>query len=280
MRGNLTEEARLAINEKIPTIDRRIMLATFPGLVTGAHDLLNDKFLSTALECLSDARKRFQNVQTALFEAYACIAWYRELSPNKPKELEAVSSGKFFLDYVTLLLYATAEDISFFIIHFLDIADEVEKMAKDPVIQKQLAKRKISSNAGKVGFYLAKNARENEITKAVLTLHNNTNWKQAINYRNAWVHDKPPIIHGLGIEFSRKKHVVQDENGKRSMFMGGGTEPQFTIDELADIVQKATTELAECLSTITNIVIREREALGEVFDFDNGRITVRLDSSD
>lgn len=275
MRGTLTDDKRKQIEQTIPQIDSRLLLAVFPGFITSMHDLLNEAKLGVAIECLSDARKRFSLVQTGLFEAQACLTWYRELTPDAPLDLQAVTSCKFYLDYVTLLLYATAEDISFFILYFLDLEAILRVFLEEPTTKQQMAKKRISSHAGKIGYFLAQRMRDHPITAAILLLHKNPDWKTAIDYRNTWVHDKPPIIAGLGIEFSRHKHVVTGDDGNRTLYVGGGTDPQFTVEQLLTTILSAAHALADTLSHITTIVIGEREALGEVFNFDAGSIGMR-----
>lgn len=272
MRGSIPDDKRDQIDQTIPSLDPRLFLATVPGLITGMHDLFNEAKLGVAIECLNDARKRFFFVQTALFEAQACLVWYRELTPDAPLEGQAIMGCKFYLDYVTLLLYATAEDLSFFIFYFLGLEESLTTFLDEPATKQQLTRKKISSNAGKVGLFLAKRMLDHPITHIILKLHRDQAWKIALDYRNTWVHDKPPIVSGLGIEFSRDKHLVIGDDGKRRLYIGGGTHPKFVIDDLLTTVLNATQALADTFSHITRIVIEEREALGEVFDFEAGSV--------
>jgi hypothetical protein len=275
MRGLLTDEKREQVDKTIPAIDDRISLAILQTFVTGMHDFVNEAKLGVALACLSDARGRFTQVQLALFEAQACLLWYRELSPNAPLNFQAVSGCKFYLDYVTLLLYATAEDLSYFIVYFLDLESTLAEFLEDPAIARAVAKKKLSSNAGKVGFFLNKRMPDHPITTAIMRLHKNPSWRTAIDYRNTWVHDKPPIIAGLGIEFARQKHLIIGNDGKQCLAIGGGTEPWFTIDELLATVLEAAKVLAGTISRIAEIVIEEREGLGEVFNFEASSVGMR-----
>ncbi len=203
------------------------------------------------------------------------MTWYRELSPNAPLDIQAITSSKFYLDYVTLLLYATAEDVSFFLLYFLELEKALTTFLEEPKTKQKLTKKRISSNAGKIGFFLAHHMRDHSLTRVILQLHNNPNWKTTIDYRNTWVHDKPPIIEGLGIEFSRHKHVAVGDDGKRMLFVGGGTDPQFTIEQLLATILSAAQALADALSQITVIVIQAREELGEVFNFEAKSIGMR-----
>ena len=137
---------------------------------------------------------------TALREAYACLIWYREFSEQEHREIVATATGKFYVDYAALLLYATAEDISYFVTNLLGIESESRDYIQDPKNAKRIEKKKISSNAARVGIFLAEKYKDQEITRTLLDLHKDHSWQEAMNYRNTWVHDKPAIIKGLGIQ--------------------------------------------------------------------------------
>lgn len=53
--------------------------------------------------------------------SYEGFVWHKEESKQSSasKEFWAAHEGKFYADYVMLLLYATAEDFAVFILHFL-----------------------------------------------------------------------------------------------------------------------------------------------------------------
>ena len=248
-------------NEKIKEIESTIpklnSWINYNVLGTSINDLLNGTNTSAALVCLEDARNRFSFIQTALFEAQAKIAWYLEISPNAPDEFQATASGKFFLDYVTLLLYAIGEDISFFIIHYFNL--NITDYVKRPEIQAILDKKKISSNAGKVALYLSREMKNAKITGIISNLHKNPDWKKAIDYRNTWVHDKPPIISGLGNEFPRKiLRISTDETGKKNLEILSGV-PKYSIDQLLHVASNATQALSTALFEIVGMVLSDNK---------------------
>jgi len=250
----LTDEKIKEIDSKIPNVDSWIK---YNVLSTSVNDLLNGTNISAALVCLDDARNRFSFIRTALFEAQAKMIWFLEISPDAPNEFQAVASGKFFLDYVTLLLYTIGEDISFFITHYFSL--NIAEYVKNPDIQAILEKKKISSNAGKVGLYLSKEMKDDKITEITSNLHNDPNWGKALKYRNTWVHDKPPIISGLGNEFPRKIHrTTIDENGMKNLEILGGV-PQYSISQLLDITLSATQTLSVTLSKIIEMVLSDNQ---------------------
>ena len=243
------------IDSKIPKINSWIK---YNVLSTSVNDLLNGTNTSAALVCLDDARNRFSFIQTALFEAQAKIAWYLEISPNAPDEFQATASGKFFLDYVTLLLYAIGEDISFFITHYFNV--NITEYVKRPEIHSTLEKKKVSSNAGKVALYLSKELKDARITNIVSNLHKNPDWKKALDYRNTWVHDKPPIISGLGNEFPRTIHRISTDEttGIKNLEILGGVS-QYSINQLLQVVSNAAEALSIALLEIVEMVLSDNE---------------------
>jgi hypothetical protein len=250
----LADERIDEINSNIPDINKWIKRDV---LGTSVRDLLNDTKISDALGCLDDARNRFSFIRTALFEAQAKMIWFLEISPDAPDESQAIANGKFFLDYVTLLLYAISEDISFFISYYFNL--NITEYVKKPEIQKILGKENISSNASKVALYLRREMKSNKITELVSNLHNDPNWDKALKYRNEWVHKKPPIISGLGDKFPRKMHrITTNQNGTRDLIVLAGV-PQYSIDELLSVTLNATQVLANTLSEIIEMVVSDNQ---------------------
>lgn len=88
-------------------------------------DHLNNTNLIGAIECLDDARKRYSQIQYSLYEAHTNVIWNREFT-SQPCEGNAIFTGEYYLSYATLLMYAVAEDLSFFITYFLNIEKDIK----------------------------------------------------------------------------------------------------------------------------------------------------------
>jgi hypothetical protein len=119
----------------------------------------------------------------------------------------------------------------------------------------------------------------NQISIIISALKDSPEWDKAMSYRNTWVHDKPPIIEGLGIEYDRKSRIsetVVDGVRTRQIGFGGGSEAKYKIDEIDAIATNATTVCVEALNNLLQIVIDERTKLGESFDFENRKISSNL----
>ncbi|HEU5101504.1 MAG TPA: hypothetical protein VFU22_20920 [Roseiflexaceae bacterium] len=258
MRGQLPEHKLQEIDSLLPQLDDRFPFAAFPGPSVDLYDLTHNGHLGISLACLSDSGYRLQEMRLGLHEAYACLAWYRE-ETAQPSEFEAVLTSRFYIDHVAMLLYAAAEDIAAFIINFLECQDGFVRFAQN------LRNARVTSNAAKVGMFLRQHFADHDITNIIFTLHRTPEWDQALEYRNKWVHEQPPLVDGLGIQLNRLSRISEDGT---SISFGGGAPPEYTIDQLLEIMHQATIAFAACFSQLLDIVIQRREALGERFEFD------------
>ena len=78
-------------------------------------------------------------------------------------------------------------------------------------------------------------------------------WRKAIQYRNSWVHEKPPIIEGLGIQHNRESRIKMEEK-RRSFGFGGLSKPDYTIKELFEICTKAIEVGVSVVNDIISII--------------------------
>jgi hypothetical protein len=258
--GNLPKERKDQIILRVPNInDERFSMAVNYDLSSSITDHLKNTNLVGAIECLDDARKRYSQIQYSLYEALTCVIWNREFA-LQPCEENAKFTGIYYLSYATLLMYAAAEDISFFIIHFLNIDEKIKAFFVSEEGKRKLEKGSVTSNAARVGIYLFENKRDHPISTIILKLHKNIDWQKALEYRNRWVHEKPPSIKGAGVEFTREKNIIVDANGNNVMIIKA--QPQnYSIDDLCNIVQNATKALVVALVELAEIVINEKEVL-------------------
>ncbi|MDD5368548.1 MAG: hypothetical protein PHQ40_05650 [Anaerolineaceae bacterium] len=260
MRGQLSSEAEEKISAEIPGLTDRIYIALNQSIWSQTLDLINGTNICGALESLRDAANRLTQIQFCLFEARACLLWHREFSP-KPSEENANLRSLFYLDYGTLLLYAAGEDLAFFILKFLNLNSEYEAFISSERGTKISKEKNISSNAANAGMFMFQCKKDHEITKMILQLNGDKNWRSANIYRNTWVHEKPPTITGLDIGFSRKNPIEDLENGQKRMTVLAGTEPRYSIDQLHEIVLGAAKSLANTMNCITEYAINNRPDL-------------------
>lgn len=257
MRGCISESKLREISTKLPVLKASFLSATFPDFAVILDDIAKGTSLELALICLNDAYTRCGYCNLALHEAFASLTWYREESPQAPQEFEAVFAGKFYADYIPLILYAGGEDIADFIMYLLDMEADMQNFLDRPEIQKVLEDKRLSSNAGKVGLYMNSKHPGHEITRIISELRKNDDWQAAMRYRNAWVHEKSPIVDGLGIQFERKsqKELVA---GWWRFPVGAGSKPKYDIDQLIELSYKATQAFATALNALVDIAEKHR----------------------
>jgi hypothetical protein len=203
-----------------------------------------------ATACLQDATSALEEARYALLEALAHILWHRE-KRERPNEGEAVFFGKFYADDAALRIYAAGEHLAHAIESMLEIKKEVHDFKK-----LKLAKRKnVVSKQAIVGNYLIKNYPDHEITKTIRKLKESAEWKKTRKYRDDWVHSKPPIIKGMGIGYERRNRLQVSANSI-GISVGGGDEPQYSVDELLSFIKAASFHLTEAVTTVVQEYVK------------------------
>ncbi len=189
--------------------------------------------------CLWDAFDVLADANHAWHELLAHRAWYLE-KRETPLEGTAIRFTRFYADDIALRLYATGEHLANAIICMMEIKREGLKPYKE----------KYGSSLRNVWEYLKKEEPTHAITEAVKKLAQAKEWRDTISYRNEWVHGKPPIIKGLGIQFERKKRwEISDKH--IGMSFGGGDEPKYSDEDLINIVRPALFVFVEALTDVT-----------------------------
>lgn len=253
MRGEISTDSFEKIKKALPKLPDGWLDITFPEQSTFLlNDLYKNETTHISVVCLYDAFRRAESALDCLFECYACLKWFREEGidiKTESREFFAVYYGKFYAEYNYLFLYAIGEDIAEFVLTFLTKESEFKIWLSDPVVDKKLRKKKIASNAAKVGVFMAEQYSGNNVTKAILKLRDNDSWNKAMKYRNRWVHEKPPIIEGLGIQYNRKSKIF-DDNGAKGFGLGTWSSPDFGVEEIIKTAHDATRICIEVLSDL------------------------------
>ena len=244
-RGKLDKETAARVEKELPNVlDVRTASLNFqPDFISIGFP--PDSSLPIAAVCLQDATAMLQEARYALLEALAHIAWHRE-KRDPPNESDAVFFGKFYADDAALRIYAAGEHLANAIVNMLGINKEVNDFKK----QKLAKKKNVQSKQAIVGNYLIENDPGHKVTKAILKLKNSDEWKKTRKYRDDWVHNKPPIIGGMGIEYERRNRLMVG-SGYIGISFGGGDIPQYSVDDLLGFMKPALFLLTE---TVTEIV--------------------------
>jgi ribosomal protein S13 len=248
-RGKLDKETVMRIEKELPDVgDVRIAtLHLQPDLISIGFPPNSD--IPVAAVCLQDATSMLEEARYALLEALEHIAWHRE-KREPPDESDAVFFGKFYADDAALRIYAAGEHLANAIVSMLGIKKEVSEYKK-----LKLAKKKnVLSKQAIVGNYLIDNDPRHEVTKAILKLKDSVEWKKTRKYRDDWVHGKPPIIKGMGIEYERRNRLIV-RAGSIGITVGGGDAPQYSVDDLLDFMKPALFLLTEAITEIVEYYV-------------------------
>lgn len=244
-RGKLDKETSARVERELPNVldVRTATLTLQPDFISMGFPPGSTVPISTV--CLQDVTSALEEARYALLEALAHIVWYREKS-EPPNETLAVFFGKFYADDAALRIYAAGEHLANAIINMLEIKKEVSDFKR-----LKLAKSKnVVSKQALVGNYLVVNHPTHEITKAVVRLKESDEWKKTRKYRDDWVHGKPPIINGMGIEYERRNRLIVSADSI-GVTLSGGDEPHYSVDDLVGFMKPAVFLLTE---TVTEIV--------------------------
>ena len=191
------------------------------------------------------------DVVYALRKAHENVIWYREEHSGARSEMEACRFAKFYADDAALRLYAATEHIAHFIVYFMHIPDD------DP---SDYGKSNVSI-ASTVGKYLNAVFPDHEISQSINRLLRKGSWTKAIEYRNRWVHERPPLMEGQGIVYERKSRLQRTEKGY-SVGITLGDKPELTIDSLLSMVTNAANDFACLLDGLIRVWFDHVDSLG------------------
>jgi hypothetical protein len=89
---------------------------------------------------------------------------------------------------------------------------------------------------------------------AILKLLAPDEWRKTIAYRNEWVHSKPPIIEGTGMEYERRNRLRVSPT-HIGISVGGGDTPRYSVDDLLSFIRPALWLFTETTSTTVEYYI-------------------------
>jgi hypothetical protein len=187
-RGQLGDVVLAELSKKLPDLESlsETILTLSPVFVSMRFP--PESTIPVAAVCLHDALNTLYEARYALHEVLAHRVWYLE-KREPPDENAAVFFTRFYADDVALSLYAAGEHLANAIVSML----EIEKRSLVPYAKKRISKQVA------VGKFLSNEHPHHAVAKAVRRLTESKEWLETINYRNTWVHSKPPIIKGRGI---------------------------------------------------------------------------------
>ena len=242
-RGKLDKETGNKIGASLPYVNevRKATLYFQPDFISMRFP--PGSTIPIAAVCLQDVTSILQEVRHALFEAHAYMLWYRERSEPR-NDHAAIFFGRFYADDAALRLYAASEHLSEAIVCMLEISKEDLRRYR-----KTRRTDDYGSQQSAVGKFLKAELAGHQITKAVSKLISSSEWLPTITYRDIWVHKKPPIIEGSGIDYERRNRLLVSDRSIGVTF-GGGDPAQYTIDELIELIRQASFHFTETVKSV------------------------------
>ncbi len=251
-RGLLGKKVLKEIAKQLPDIKQLNIdiLSCVPEVVSFRFP--PDSTVPVASVCLHDAFDVLADATYAFGEILAHRAWYLE-KRETPIEMTAIHFTRFYADDVALRLYAAGEHLANAIIDML----EIKKRSLIPYKKKRISRQII------IGKYMEREEPAHAITQAVKKLMQSKEWLATLDYRSKWVHGKPPIIKGLGIQYERRKRWEISDKHFRLSF-GGGDEPKYSDADLINMVRPALFVFVEALTDVTAWYIQLIESRNNV----------------
>jgi hypothetical protein len=245
MSGFVLQDSLVAqISRQLPDLaplGKVVKLALTPDLISVQFD--HECTIPVAVVCLQDAFDTLLAARYALSELHAHRIWYGQ-EREDPDELLAAFFGRFYAEDTALRLYSAGEHLANAIVFMLEISDE------------ELSKHRTQSRVSQqsiVGHYLVADRPRDPVTKAVTTLAQSQAWRDTLAYRNRLVHEQPPTVKGLGIVYNRRKRWKASRSGKQyKLGIGGGDEPDYSVDDLLSFIQPASFAFTSALTAVVD----------------------------
>ncbi len=261
-RGLLSKRELAKIGKELPDLsgmgDRVIGLS--PDFISVNFPAESE--IPVAAVCLQDAFRTIDDAIYALGEILAHRVWYLQ-KRDKPSELTAVFFSRYYADDVALRLYSAGEHLANAITKMLEIKEDALRPYKKNRVSHQVI----------LGKFLVHELPDHPITKAVKKLMDSEDWEKTYKYRNDWVHNKPPIIAGMGLVYERRRRWQLVQGGK-VLGIGGGDSPMYTAEDLINFLRCSLFLIAELLDNIANYYLDILRDAG--FEFNDNGLSVTL----
>ena len=243
-RGKLDKETARNIDESLSSV-YSVLITT----QTFSPELISIGFppsskIPIAAVCLQDATSPLNEARYALFESLAHIVWYRE-KVESPNEKRAIFFF-FYADDTALRMFAVKEHLTNAVANILKI-DEQDLRNLRNIFKKV-------DDLTRIGRDLKNKSPNHPLINPILKLIGSEDWKKTRKYRNDWVHNKPPMIKGLGVNYKRVNRLIVTTGYIRVTF-GQGDEAELSIDELLAFIKPAFFLLVESTTEIVDFFI-------------------------
>jgi hypothetical protein len=245
IRKNLTQSESAAIEAKLPQLNSVMstVLRFSPDLISVRFS--SDSSIPVASVCLRDTVDVLCDVKFALFEAFAHKVWFENYEVQS-KRWAGAHLARFFADDAALRLYSAGLHLDAGLNNIFEISSKhVSKRGK---------RKRTNHRLVAMSDYLDKEKPNTKITESIKDLIASTDWNAAVDYRNKWVHNQPPLISGVGIVYERRNRWIISDDAIAVTF-GGGDEPHYSVEGLLEFVQRATLLFSDVVTEAINLYV-------------------------
>ena len=228
----LPENLKKEIQSSLPAIDSLGSAIEQMNPVIIAMHFHPSSNIPVAIECYRDSLLMTRYTRLALYEAKKNSVFYSQI--EKPQNLFlAAFYSRFYIDTASIHLYSAAEHLASALVAHLDYSKDALKGIKR------------SSRILRLHDFLAQIADQEDLRRKLESVCLSDAWKEFSSYRNNVVHNQPPILRGLGVQYSREKKWRKEGSGYNITFPGNDT-PLVSIKEIYET-------LVGCLSMFVDI---------------------------
>lgn len=233
----LTSEEWDVIQSNLPNIGKVCDRITNWIPMDDIYDISDKEALSRvriSQICFRDASNALRNTHYALGQAIGVKQYFLNLSQNNRDNNYVLAHirSRFYADYVPLLLVSSAE-------HSREGLKELLQLPKN-------------SKWNSVKEFFANKYAKQNFTPRILEYIESENRTKIANYRNDWVHNKPPIIESPLYNLPRNDFIPKNSN---ILWIAGdvAVEPDYKWDELIELLKQGIVEVAEFLKVCVNL---------------------------
>lgn len=239
-RGPLEETRLKEIEEALPDFGALLgrVRSWNPAWLSMAFPYDSD--IPVASVCFNDCLTTVSAARYAMHEDDANRIYHRKVR-QPPSEPATVFFERYYLDDVALRLYSAGEHLTKGLILALGVSNEnLSRYRKSGV-----------SLQAKVGAFLKAEMPTSPLGAPFLHLNASEEWQALVAYRNRWVHEQPPSVDGLGIQYRRERQWERtSDKGPWTLDIGGGDTPEYTTEEIARIFRVALQQFVDALDEV------------------------------
>jgi len=264
-RGLIDEQSLADIQAGLESVEdvRLAALTLSPDFLGANFD--PEVHIPVAAVCFHDCTELLAQTRYALFECLAHGRYYRTVvEPANP--MTATFFERYYLDDAALRLYAAGEHLANAVILMLDLSDvQLAPYRKNNRVSQQAI----------LAEYLKNECAGQNLTDQLTAFGSSADWRFTMNYRNRWVHEQPPTVAGMGIQYRRKlPWTVSKDKTKKFLAFGMGDEPEFQIGDLLPRILAAYRGFVGLVGGTLNEYFRILSEHG--IERENGTITITL----